>query len=169
MNNVQNTPINFTAKLDVRHIKYNRERWENIAKIFEENTKKIKDEFELSERSSFPLDYPPVLHLDAFTSKEQKFLNEHCADTQGEHMKSFYENSDETIAKKLEKLLRIFRREDTDKEIAKDFLTKIQKNDKHNDATGFNERFWDVMIDKLEVDTRLSLDKDPILKRFNIY
>lgn len=169
MNNVQNTPINFTAKLDVRQIKYNKERWENIAKIFEMNTKKINDEFELSERSSYPLNYPPSLHLDAYTSREQKSINEHCADTFGEHMKSFYENSDETIAKKLEKLLRIFRREDKDKEIAKDFFAKIQKNDKHNDATVFDDKFWDIMTEKLDVDTRLSLDRDPVLKRFYVY
>ena len=33
MNTIKNHPINFTAKLDIRQVRYNKERWENIAKI----------------------------------------------------------------------------------------------------------------------------------------
>ena len=68
MNGIGNAnSINFTATMDVSEVRNNKERWENVAKIFEQKTQKYEDTFTLS-----ALDDGEGLLLYAQTSPEKE-------------------------------------------------------------------------------------------------
>lgn len=99
------TPINntnFQARLDISKVKTNKARWQNIAKIFREETKLIPDEtmkvveheYDTSIMRSMSEEMPEIGSLEAIT------FNTTIDELLGKY-------KDETIAKKLKKLLDI--------------------------------------------------------------
>jgi len=79
--------VNFQAKLDVSKIKYSKERWQNIAKLFEKNTKKYPNDILEVKGSISRLEKLKVLGddkdlayneviVDYYTAKDMKKLSD---------------------------------------------------------------------------------------------
>ena len=43
------------------------------------------------------------------------------------------------------------------------------KNDKYNDQTNFETKFFDILVDKMFADIHKSIDEDEILSHFKVY
>jgi len=158
INNRQNS-VNFTAKMDISGVKTGAERLQNIAQMFETKTKKYpNDTFQLRDfGDSFQIDY-----MDKVTELE------HCASIPTETWNKFLQKSDEAITKKLVKLFNIFKKEDREIEKAQKYIDSFIKNDKNNDPTRFESKFWDIVVARTNADKQIAVKKDPVLRDFDV-
>ena len=81
----------------------------------------------------------------------------------------FNNMSDEAIAKKFVKMLKVFRHYDTKVHKGDKFVKSFMKGDKYNDQTHFKEKFYDILIDKTAEDMKNDINSDPVLKEFKVY
>ena len=158
-----NNQIAFTAKMDLSQVQNNKERWQNIAKIFEEETKEYpNDTFYISDSSK------RTINIDAETSVSESNYEEHSSDILMTDFKNLLNESDETIANKFVKLFKLFRQYDDGKKCASklfDILTKDQSEDVKEE---YAMDFWDKAFDILDSAFTNNKDKDPSLEHFNV-
>jgi len=161
MNGINNTNVNFTAKMDVRKFtKAGQNRMKNIAEAFEAKTKKYPDDtFEITDYGEGGVQ---IYHND-------KGSNEHCTDITKQQWDSLLSQSDNFITGKLVKLFNIFKTEDHEYNRAGKYIASVIKNDKNDDPTDFQTKFWDLLVDKTQQDTKIAISKDPVLKDFHVY
>lgn len=160
---VNNNNINFTAHLDLTKVKLERNRWKNVAKIFEEKTQKDLYTLELTDSGK---------QLDIYAFPEDFDDVEHSCTLTKEATKKLMETSDEKISQKLIKLLNIFNHQDTTRKTAIEFLKKLQKDDKYGTLTFPNykngdsiyDRLFIPVMDKMKADRIAATERDTILK-----
>lgn len=163
MNSINNTPynVNFTAGMNIRGFKNNANRLSNITRMFEAKTSKYpNDTFEITK---FPDEGIQIYHTD------KGIEHEHCADITNEQWNKLFENTDEFITKKLVKLLNIFKKHDNEYNKAGKYIVSVIKKDKNNDPTNFEQKFWDIVVAKANKDMEIAVNKDSVLREFNIY
>lgn len=160
---VNNNNINFTARLDLSNVKIEKNRWKNVAKMFEDKTKETPYTFELSDRGK---------QLEIYAFSEALDDVEHCCTLSKDGTKRLMEASDEKITQKLIKLLNIFNHQDNTRMRAVEFLNTLEKNDKYgtlerpvykNGDTIYDRIFFPV-IDKMKADRIAATERDTILK-----
>ena len=147
----------FQAKLDIRRVKTNKARWENIAKTFNKETKDIQGRIKISEfkqdtiisasRHNNPNACDDIT-IAAFNTTLEKLLAKY---------------SDNTIAKKLTNLLNIGSIAGSRKEKALDkFYRKACCESK------FQEKTLKFQYDSINNVARNKADRDAFLRNFEI-
>lgn len=157
--------IYFQSNMNVR-VQQNRNRWENISRIVEENTENMNDVIFLEERRGTKNE--PMLYIEADTSITDKNFDEHCADISIENADKLLKKSDNEIANVIIKLIKLFRKQDEQNKIAREFIDKFIPKEKR-DKDDFIEKFWDLVTKKLDDDIKKSKNQDPELRMFEVY
>lgn len=158
-----NNNINFTAHLDLSNVKLERNRWKNVAKMFEDKTQKDLYTFQLSDSGK---------QLDVYAFPDALEDVEHSCTLSKEGTKKLMESSDERITQKLIKLLNIFKHQDNTRMTAVEFLKKLEKDDKYGTLISPNykngdsiyDRIFFPVIDKMKADRIVATERDTILK-----
>ena len=162
MNSINNTPnVNFTAGMNIRGFKNNANRLSNITRMFEAKTAKYPND--TIEITNFPGEGIQIYHTD------KGIEHEHCADITTDQWNKLFENTDEFITKKLVKLFNIFKKHDSEYNKAGKYIVLVIKKDKNNDPTNFEQKFWDIVVAKAHKDMEIAVNKDSVLREFNIY
>lgn len=151
--------ISFGARMDLSGIKKNENRWNNVAKIFEQKTSEYpKDVFELQEHEEGLSAYG--LNLD--TSEEI------IADLSNESVADLMKLSDKTIALKFKKLLGISAQKGNAYKATNEFLEKLNSIYKNDNIDELEENIWDIVIDKAERNADIAKEKDSFLRELDI-
>ena len=159
--NVVNSP-NFQARLDVSNVRTNKARWQNIAKIFKEETKLIPDEtmkvveheFDTSITGLLLEDMPNIGRIEALT------FNSTLAEL-------LEKNNDNVVAKKMAKLLDLGIVADSRKEKAFDKYQKLADKNSWISKDEFIEQ-RKLEYSKIEEACVKKANKDAFLKNFEI-
>lgn len=163
MNNITNSQsnLNFTARMDIHLTGENANRLKNIAQMFEAQTKKFpKDTVELdgSKHNGYQ-----IYHYD------KGIEHENCCDITTEQWNKLFEKPDDFIAKKLVKLFNIFKKKDKELDRGGKYIVSVINRDKNNDPTDFEQKFWDILTDKVNKDRDIAAGKDSVLRNFKLY
>ncbi len=151
-----NCPVNFTARLDVSDAGRFAERWQNIAKIFEAQTKKLPDDtITLFNDGKGSLDVAYT-----FGSSDISFFK-----LTKPKITAILHETDEKVAASFVKILDIYKKLNKKMELAKEFLGQMQKPAKLSD-TEFAGKFWQLIIQKLSADAQKMAAEKPELKNF---
>lgn len=165
MNNIRNNNINFSAKLDIRPIQKDINRWQNIAKSFEKETQRYpKDVFEVSNGGEALNE----LRFYSYVSKNGD-VYEHCCDLSEQQSADLLSRTNEQITRKLVKLFKMFKKEDESYDMAKDFVTKLRKTTRDKNMEQFEDKFWDAFVEKASNDFATLKNKDADFKDYIIY
>jgi len=159
----QNNNVNFTAKLKLHPTMATEQakRLQNIAETFEAKTKKYaNDVFEIHGNKD---DGFMIYHFDKNSE------HENCADISTNVWNELFKKNDEYITKKFVKLLNIFKKRDTEFDKASKYIDSVIKKDKNNDPTNFEDKFWDIVVEKADKDRDIAVAKDSVLKSFDVY
>lgn len=160
---VNNNRQNFTARLDLANIKLNKNRWDNISKMFAEKTQEISYTFKLSDSGR-------QLDIYAF-SDELEIMKRGCTLSKS-GTKKLMALPDEKITQKFIDLLDNFKYQDETLVTSLEFLNKLKDNDKYgtlfypyfpDDQSIFSRIFHQIMV-KMNVDRSSVTGKDAILK-----
>ena len=160
INSVNST--NFQARLDVSKVKTNKARWQNIAKVFKEETKLmpnetmkvVEHELDTSITGLLFDDMANVGKIEAIT------FNETLA-------KLLEKNSDNAVAKKLAKLLDMGVVADSRKEKAFEKYQNLADKNSWIPKDGFIEQ-RNLEYSKIEESCINKANKDAFLKNFEI-
>lgn len=160
INNIRNN-VNFTARMNILTNDVNLKRVRKISEIFEAQTKDFaQDTFELNGTKQHGYQ---IYHFDKDLDEEN------CCDMTTEQWNKLFRNSDEFISKKFIKLFEIFKNKDEEISKAKKYIEAVMKRDKNIDPTDFQQKFWDIFIDKVNKDRDIAVANDSILKNFEVY
>lgn len=160
LNNINNT--NFQARLDISSVKSNKARWKNIAKVFKEETKLIPDETVKIIEHEFDTS------IIAGVYPEMRTIGEIEAITFNKTLDDLLKkNSDETIAKKLYKLLDIGSTASSRKEKAYEKYEALADKESWVSKDLFiNKR--NIEYDAIEKAAVNKANKDAFLRNFEI-
>jgi hypothetical protein len=134
-----NNNVNFQARLNLSRVKGSKQRWENIAKIFEGNSKKNSKDILYVDGSfsdGFYITTPAGNEVEIYKSASKK-------------LKDF---SDKEIAKKLKTILKAVKKEN-------EFYRYAAKMEKSMPEQNDN-KFWDIMVKYAEEAKAKILAKD---------
>lgn len=158
--NASNQNVNFTARMDLRGVTKNLERWQKVAKEFEAKTSKYpNDTFDITDFA----DSCEIYHYD------KGVKHENGCSIGVEQLKNLFENTDDFVAKKMIKLFNIFKAKDAEYDSAEKYISSVIKKDKNGDPTDFEQKFWDIVVDKAEKDRDIAVSKDKVLSQFKVY
>lgn len=160
INNSQNNP-NFTARMNFRAAGVEVDRLKNIAQVFESKTKKYPNDTFVINGSKNSL--YQVYHYD------EGLEHENCCDITKDQWNKLFENTDDFIANKFVKLFNIFKRRDNEVDKGGKYIVSVLGRDKNNDPTNFEQKFWDILINKVDKDRNIAAGKDSVLKDFKLY
>lgn len=160
MNKISNNNLAFTARMDIKGVKSNVERWKNIAAMFENKTQKYTDDvFEVSTCDD-------NLYIYQYNDVHDW---EHCCDITKAQAERLMSKTDEKITGTFVKLFNIFKRQDEECLTATEFINKLSKNDKYGTVEKFEVKFWDALVNKQITDRNMALSKDADLKNYTVY
>lgn len=151
--------ISFGARMDLSGIKKNENRWNNVAKIFEQKTAQYPvDVFRLHE------------HEDELTaySINPNTNEEITADLSNKNVDDLMKLSDKTIASKFKKLLDISAKKGKVYNTTNEFLEKINSIYKNDNDDGIEEKIWDIVVDTAEKNADIAKEKDAFLRNLDI-
>lgn len=163
ISNNYNNNVNFTARLDLKHVTKNKRMWNEVAKMFEAKTSKTPYTFSIDDSDN-------VIGIYA-TNRTRLNDIEHSCTFSKEGTKKFMALTPEKKVNKLAKLLDIFKRHDKTTNTGLECLEKLEKQDKfgtlttceRGDLSFFDRVHWAVM-DKAQADRSIAASKDPIFK-----
>lgn len=150
--------INFTARMDITGIKTNTNRWKNIAKVFETETKEFPfDTFKATETSK-GIDF---LNINSKTKQDA------LIDFDRENLKELLIHTDKAIVQKFKKLLSLFQKRDNCYERTSKYLETKRLNQTSSQA--FEDRIWDSAVNKIQKQKNKTAKTDYVLKNSKIY
>ena len=156
MNNINNN-VNFTARMDIRKVSINKDRWKNIAQIFEQKTAKYpNDTFKME-------DLPNGISGYNFNNKN---ANEICANITGVEFDRLLNMSDSTIVSKFKKMLDISAKKQKIYDATNQYIEKLSKAAKNSEINETN--IWYKAADIAEKETKALQNKDNFLKDVDI-
>lgn len=156
MNNINNN-VNFTARMDIRKVSINKDRWKNIAQIFEQKTAKYpNDTFKME-------DLPNGISGYNFNNKN---ANEICANITGVEFDRLLNMSDSTIVSKFKKMLDISAKKQKIYDATNQYIEKLSKAAKNSEINETN--IWYKAADIAEKETKALQNKDNFLKDIDI-
>lgn len=159
MNGINTTNVNFTSKLQIQGFKVDKPKLNRIAKIFENKTKKHDDEFVLTNGKKVVT----VFHCD---KKNEEIERSYVIPK--DQWKMLLTKSDKLIANKLAKLHNIDKKLNREYTRGFNYMDKIMKNDKFDDPTNFESKFFFAFNEKVDNDRDHMLKSDRILKSFEV-
>ncbi len=66
-------------------------------------------------------------------------------------------------------MFNIFKHRDNEVDKGEKYIVSVVEKDKNNDPTNFEEKFWSILIDKVNKDRDIAAGKDAVLKDFKLY
>lgn len=151
--------ISFGARMDLSGIKKNENRWNNVAKIFEQKTSEYpNDVFELQEHEEGLSAY--ALNLDTAEEITVDFNKENVAD--------LMKMSDKSIASKFKKLLDISAQKGKVYKATNEFIEKLNSIYKNDNIDELEENIRDIVVDKAERNADIAKEKDGFLRELDI-
>ena len=160
---VNNNRQNFTARLDLTNIKLNKNRWDNISKMFAEKTQAFPYTFEISDSGR---------QLDIYAFSDELDIMKRGCTLSKSGTKKLMALPDEKITQKFIDLLDNFKYQDETLVTSLEFLNKLKANDKYgtllypyfsDDQSIFSRIFHQVLV-KMNVDRASVTEKDAIFK-----
>ena len=159
INNANYAP-NFTAiKFDLSKVTKNKQRWENIARIAEEKAARMSDVDEVIIRTP-----KNAISIDFFTLTKSKMGHDPQLNAYDNNAKYLMSQSDNYIAKKIVKFLKLARKQDKTFNALSDFLEKINNKDEK-----FAQEVTDVVVDNVVDYEKSVLSSDAFFKRAEAY
>lgn len=155
MNNLNNN-INFTARMDISKITMNKNRWNNIAKLFEQRTQKYpNDTFYMEDLANGISGY----------NINPKTGSEICANIFGLEFDRLMNMSDTRIVAKFKKMLDISAKQQKIYNATNQYLDKIEKITKNRNE---DTKIWDIVVDIANNETKKLQSQDSFLKDVDI-
>jgi len=154
-----NSNINFTARMDVKALKLDKERWKNVSKFFETKTSDFpKDKFVLSNSDD-------TIYLETSSKTSERF---HEVFWRINKDLKLLKLGDEEIAEKFAKILKIFKKQDSLYDETGAYLKKVSSLLPENEYAKLEDATWEKVVD-LEFDlTKKAFNNDPVLKQAEI-
>ena len=66
-------------------------------------------------------------------------------------------------------MFNIFKHRDNEVDKGGKYIVSVVEKDKNNDPTNFEEKFWSILIDKVNKNRDIAAGKDAVLKDFKLY
>lgn len=149
--------ISFGARMDLSGIKKNENRWNNVAKTFEQKTADYPlDVFRLQEHEE-------GLSAYGFNKNTQEEI---MVELSNENVADLIKMTDKSIASKFKKLLEISEQKGNVYKATNEFLEKINSIYKNDD--GIEEKIWDIVVDTAERNADIAKEKDSFLRELDI-
>lgn len=149
--------ISFGARMDLSGIKKNENRWNNVAKTFEQKTADYPlDVFRLQEHEE-------GLSAYGFNKDTQEEI---MVELSNENVADLMKMTDKSIASKFKKLLEISEQKGNVYKATNEFLEKINSIYKNDD--GIEEKIWDIVVDTAERNADIAKEKDSFLRELDI-
>ncbi len=154
-----NSNVTFTARMDVKALKFDKERWKNISKIFETKTSDFpNDRFVLSNPDN-------TIYLETSSKESERF---HELSWKLNKNLKLFKLADEEIAEKFTKILKIFKKQDSLYDETGAYLKKVSSILPKDEYAKLEDATWEKVVD-LEYDlTKNAFNNDPILKQAEI-
>ena len=164
MDNINiNYNLNFTGiKLDASKVTKNKQRWENIAKIIEQRTAKVKsnDNVEV-----YSIDDGNGIYIDVDTFAKTDKGGNHQIEATGIQLDNIMIRPDKYIAGKIIKFVKLCRKQDSTYNALNEFIHKI----KSNDDPEFSQKLTDIVVNKVIDEQKEIIAKDKLLSKVNCY
>lgn len=151
--------ISFGARMDLSGIKKNENRWNNVAKTFEQKTADYPlDVFRLQEHEE-------GLSAYGFNKDTQEEI---MVELSNENVADLMKMTDKSIASKFKKLLEISEQKGNVYKATNEFLEKLNSIYKNDNDDGFEEKIWDIVVDTAEKNADIAKEKDSFLRELDI-
>lgn len=151
--------ISFGARMDLSGIKKNENRWNNVAKTFEQKTADYPlDVFRLQEHEE-------GLSAYGFNKDTQEEI---MVELSNENVADLMKMTDKSIASKFKKLLEISEQKGNVYKATNEFLEKLNSIYKNDNDDGFEEKIWDIVVDTAERNADIAKEKDSFLRELDI-
>ena len=158
-NYTNNNRVNFTSKMELKYAEEFAKRFENIAKIYSEKTKNFSNTMEVRKNHNGGLTFD--------------YYDDNCSnycEISVKQLPKLLKNTDEYIANKITKLTRIFENGFKEENAALQFSRKIERSSKNEEPfTEFCDKFWRIIMNKIEKDRNIEISKDSVLKEYKIF
>lgn len=149
-----NNNINFTARMDLKGIKKNMQRWESISEKFSSKTQDIDDTFTLMEKDS-------GLEVEAFDEGLIHF---------GEKtLKKLLKLTDEEVAEKFKKLSDIFVQKRKTLNAAHKNINNFRSRTAPDEFEDIADSIMDKAISKIYSDAETAINSDKLLKKADVW
>lgn len=156
-----NSP-SFQATLDISKVKSNKARWQNIANIFSKKTKTLPEVMKVIEHEKDTVIKGPATFRDILEMPTVEALAFNSTISE-----LLQKNSDETVAKKLIKLLNIGSVADSRKEKAGEIFERKMDTQSWVARDEFQEQL-EKEFEAIEIAARNKANKDAFLRNFEI-
>ena len=166
---IQNNNVNFGAVLDVGKYMERKARWVNIAKLFEEKTSKYSDNLYINTYTNINNPNDKITEILALSKSKKGRQYQHAAEIKIEDLNKLLKKSDEQVVNKLLKLLKIFKRQDSQCDKVLDKLGLIKVKGKIVGRKHLGAEAHDAFIKESIKNTEIAKNKDNILKNFKFY
>ena len=158
MNNINNN-VNFTARMDISRVTMNKNRWQNIAALFEQKTQKYPND------TFFMEDLPNGINCWNYNNKTTEEI---CASIEGVEFDRLLNMSDNTIVSKFKKMLDISYHKQRIYDATNKYLEKLSKISKNSEQSDIDTKIWDQVVDIATMDAEDLQNKDKFLKDIDI-
>jgi len=145
--------ISFKARLDTSHLVLNKDRWKNISQEFENLTKNYPNDV---------LELTNDKNLELFLDTRYEVGD---AKLKYKTTQELMLMSDIEIAKKLKKIYKIFKKQENNYNLGREFLKNLGKKVDFIELKNFNEdAFWELLTDKTIKDKTTTIKNDSLLR-----
>ena len=152
-----NNNVNFQARMDLKGIKINKSRWENIATIFEQKTQKYPNDTFYIENTPNRIN---IYNYNKTTGED------FSVDINGETFDKLLNMKDDSIAQKFKKILDISSRKEKIFDITYHYVEKLSKVTKNSELDKM--KIWNESENIANQEAKAMQNKDKFLKDVDI-
>lgn len=152
-----NNNVNFQARMDLKGIKINKSRWENIATIFEQKTQKYPNDTFYIENTPNRIN---IYNYNKTTGED------FSVDINGETFDKLLNMKDDSIAQKFKKILDISSRKEKIFDITYQYVEKLSKVTKNSELDKM--KIWNESENIANQEAKAMQNKDKFLKDVDI-
>ena len=152
-----NNNVNFQARMDLKGIKINKSRWENIATIFEQKTQKYPNDTFYIENTPNRIN---IYNYNKTTGED------FSVDINGESFDRLLNMKDDSIAQKFKKILDISSRKEKIFDITYQYVEKLSKVTKNSELDKM--KIWNESENIANQEAKAMQNKDKFLKDVDI-
>lgn len=152
-----NNNVNFQARMDLKGIKINKSRWENIATIFEQKTQKYPNDTFYIENTPNRIN---IYNYNKTTGED------FSVDINGETFDRLLNMKDDSIAQKFKKILDISSRKEKIFDITYQYVEKLSKVTKNSELDKM--KIWNESENIANQEAKAMQNKDKFLKDVDI-
>lgn len=152
-----NNNVNFQARMDLKGIKINKSRWENIGTIFEQKTQKYPNDTFYIENTPNRIN---IYNYNKTTGED------FSVDINGETFDRLLNMKDDSIAQKFKKILDISSRKEKIFDITYQYVEKLSKVTKNSELDKM--KIWNESENIANQEAKAMQNKDKFLKDVDI-